>query len=59
MPALSKALGGSLLLAAAIALVPNHAAAALVLQEQFDYATGPLAGNNGGTGFSDPWTVNG
>ncbi|MEO1836402.1 MAG: PEP-CTERM sorting domain-containing protein [Akkermansiaceae bacterium] len=59
MNSLSKFLGGSLVLAAAIALVPTHAGAVIVVQEQFDYATGPVAGNNGGTGFSDPWTVTG
>lgn len=46
-----------LLLAAVTALpaVPRPAAAAVIVQESFDYAVGPLAGNNGGTGFSAAW----
>jgi hypothetical protein len=50
---ISTLAAGSLLAAASIA------PAALVLEEQFDYATGPLATNNGGTGFSDAWAVTG
>jgi len=43
-----------LLLAAVTALpaVLRPAAAAVIVQESFDYAVGPWAGNNGGTGVS-------
>lgn len=48
----------SFLRVAAVAGLPvlaSPAAGGLIVQESFDYAAGPLAGNNGGTGFSAAW----
>lgn len=49
----------TLTLLATSSLLGGSSNAALVLQEQFDYPTGPVAGNNGGSGFSDAWAVTG
>ncbi|MCC6681033.1 MAG: PEP-CTERM sorting domain-containing protein [Phycisphaeraceae bacterium] len=44
------------ILSLAMFLVISAAAQATPLMEEtFDYTVGPLAGNNGGTGFSDAW----
>ena len=42
-------------LVTALPAIARPAAAAVIVQESFDYAAGPLAGNNGGTGFSAAW----
>ncbi|YCM42777.1 PEP-CTERM sorting domain-containing protein [Verrucomicrobiaceae bacterium 227] len=44
---------------AALAIVTTSASAVTVLEEQFDYETGPVSGNDGGLGFAGPWTVTG
>lgn len=41
---------------AAAALAPASAEATVIFSDTFDYATGNLAGKNGGTGWSGGWT---
>lgn len=50
-----------LLLAFVVGLpvLASPATGAVIVQESFDYAAGPLAGNNGGTGFSAAWVNKG
>ena len=47
----STAIAAASVALTAISAVPS--AAAVLLEETFDYNTGALAGSNGGTGFSD------
>jgi hypothetical protein len=44
-----------ILAALANVLCISPAAAAIIAQEDFNYAPGPLAGNNGGTGWGGAW----
>lgn len=46
----------SLLIPALLIFLPlSHVSAAPFLEESFEYETGPLAGQDGGTGFQSPW----
>ena len=50
-------LGLTLLVAAAWLPLVATTRAELLIYEPFDYAPGPLDGQNGGTGFGGPWNV--
>lgn len=41
------------------AAVMGSASAALIIYDGFDYSTGTLAGDNGGSGWTSPWTQSG
>jgi hypothetical protein len=47
----------AIVLAGAMALAGGPATAQPLIEDAFDYPTGPLAGNGGGTGWAGPWGI--